>query len=132
MKHYKLTAIGNPVDSWWNIIRQEIASCIDLLGEFPPAPNATGAREILPTVYRAHDYVKNADYPQQARKIREHLLSCLYELVQSLKEQSVHGITARDTSHNMAYYNFMQVSQLLIQRGIYEPDPGNRNRNRIS
>lgn len=131
MKHYKLTAIGNPVDAWWNTIRREIATSIDLLGQFPPAPDATSASEILPSVYRAHDYVKNTDYPHQAGKTREFLLTCLYELVQSLKEQSVHGLIAPDNSHNMAYYNFMRVSQLLRQRGIYEPDPCSNNRSKV-
>lgn len=132
MTHQQLTSIGNPVDAWWNTSRHEIAICIDLLGQFPPAPNSPSALEILPAVRRAHEYIKCAYYPHQAEKVRKYLLDCLYELVQSLKEQAAHGLMTPKTSHNMAYYSFMRVTHLLMQRGIYEPEPIASSRSKVS
>ena len=123
MKYEKLNAIGNPVDAWWNTIRPEIGICIDLLAQFPPARNSDAALEALPAVRLAHQAIKDACYPHQAERIRHYLLDSLVELTQSLKEQAAHGLMAPATSHNVAYHNFMMVTHLLLQRGIYEPEP---------
>jgi len=132
MEYQKYNAIGNPVDAWWNTIRPEIDICIDLLGQFPPARNSSTALELLPAVRHAHDYIKNAYFPNQAAKIRDYLLESLYELAQSVKQQAAHGLMAPDSSHNIAYHNFMMVSHLLLERGIYEPEPGKQNKSRVS
>ncbi len=132
MNHQKLNAFGNPVDSWWNTIRPEIGICIDMLGQFPPARNSSVAREVLPAIHHAQNYIQNTDFPVQAAKVRDYLLESLQELAHSVKDQATHGLLAQNTSHNVAYHNFMMVSHLLLQRGIYEPAPGKHNKARAS
>ena len=115
--------IGNPVDTWWSSIRTVIEPCIDLLGQFPPAPDTCTANELIPTVHSALSVIDNAHYPPQAKQIRDYLLESLIYLHKSLQEQAVHGLLAPDTAHNMAYHKFLMVSYFLLQRGIYEPTP---------
>ena len=124
--------VGNPVDAWWCSIRSVIEPCIELLGQFPPAPNATTANELVPTVRRALDTIDDASYPPQAQQIRDYLLESLLYLGSSLREQATHGHQAPETSHNMAYHKYLMVSYFLLQRGIYEPTPDSYKKQKAS
>lgn len=115
--------IGNPVDAWWNATRKELPLVIDLLAQFPPAPNVPVAENLLVSVCQTYDTLKNAPFPPQANKAREFLLESLVYLIESLREQVALGLKVSESSHNMAYHKFLMVSFKLIQRGIYEPAP---------
>lgn len=117
------TAIGNPVDSWWTSTRNLIDNYLDLLANYPPAPDSQSAREMLNGVNHACELIEQSDYPRQAKRIREYLLESLNFLSDSLKEQAALGVHARNYSHNMAYHSYMMVAHLLLKRGIYEPCP---------
>ena len=123
--HYK--NIGNPVDMWWNITRAEITLCIDLLAQFPPAPNATVVADSIASVGRAYHYVKDAPYPEQAQQARAFLLESLLYLHHALKEQQISGKSSHTVSYNIAKHKFSMVSFTLLKRGIYEPSPSKQS-----
>lgn len=124
--------IGNPVDTWWNAVRNVMEPCIDLLAQFPPAPDSTSANELVPTVRMAFKQIDNSYYPPQAERAREYLLESLLYLAKSLQEQSVQGQLAPETAHNVAYHKFLMVTYFLLERGIYEPAPDSYRKQRAS
>ncbi|MEO1286490.1 MAG: hypothetical protein AAFV93_01875 [Chloroflexota bacterium] len=123
--------LGNPVDTWWNHTRQHITVCIDLLANFPPAPNSQTAVEMIPAVRRARLIVDDSPAPDKALQIQSELVKCLKHLEISLREQAVHGAVVKHASHNLAYHHFLLVCYYLLQRGVYEPEPVPRKKQRV-
>ncbi|MGJ3239277.1 MAG: hypothetical protein ACFE0Q_11270 [Anaerolineae bacterium] len=116
--------IGNPVDTWWNAIHDEIEICLILLGQFPPAPDAISASEYMPMVRRARQFVAGERYPQKAEHIRLYLLESIDYLLASLAHQVEGDEVSTENAHDIAYHKFLMVIYHLLDRGIYEPKPG--------
>jgi len=122
--------IGNPVDTWWETIRNEISESITLLGQFPPAPNSIVARQLVSEVKKAYLIVQESPYPSQASPARLHLLNSLNHLLDSLKQQIILGLNSKRSTHSEANRQFMTFTQMLLKRGIYEPPPAQQSARR--
>lgn len=116
-------SIGNPVDSWWNHIRDDISESIKLLAYSPSYDTPEDAAKFLTTVEAHYHWLLQAPFPKEASPARDHLVSSFAYLCDSFRSQSQFDYNNSERSYTLAYQKFTQFAYTLLNRGVYEPDP---------